>query len=624
MSKDSKNPKAQAPNLRDTEVDHSMSLARRDPRERDESRDDGVLKLSILWRLFKYTRKYPEWRKWLFILVIVRGLQGPALTWMMGTIISNPIEKMTGLPAGAASYGPLFWWVFGFFLLALFIDVTFYFRSRIGSELDEAMVRDIRNEVFRHLMRQTMGFYNRTRVGRIISRMTSDVEALRRGVQMVFFVSLVQFGNMLGAGVLLVITNWVLFLIICIMGPVLYIMDRYFRMRISRASRNVQESFSRVTGTIAESVKGMRVTQGFVREDKNAEMFDHLSDDHADFNIKLARESAFFIPLLELNTQVMMAVILIVGGWGVLNAGWSVGDLITFFFLANLFFNPLKAIGRQFTMAISAMAGGERVFRLLDTPPEWIDTEDCEDLPRIDGRVAFEDLRFSYDGRTEVLHGINFVAEPGQTVALVGHTGSGKSTIINLLSKFHLPTDGRILIDGYDITRIKTPSLRKQLGIVLQRNFLFAGDVMDNIRLGKPGATDEEVVATVERLGCRDLIEAMPGGFHAAVAENGVGLSLGQQQVVCFARALLADPRILILDEATSSIDTITEARLQKALETLLSGRTCFIVAHRLSTIRKADQVLVLDHGHIVERGNHRELLRAGGIYSNLYQQFAA
>jgi ATP-binding cassette subfamily B protein len=271
---------------------------------------------------------------------------------------------------------------------------------------------------------------------------------------------------------------------------------------------------------------------------------------------------------------------------------------------------------------MTAMAGAERLFALLDTPPEWSDPPDAIALTDIAGRVEFEDVSFAYDPGRFVLHDIRFVVEPGQTVALVGHTGSGKTSIINLVSKFYLPTTGRVLIDGHDMTRLSGDSLHHRMGIVLQQNFLFYGTVAENIRVGKPAASDDEIRDVLRRLDCEDLLAALPHGIDTQVGERGVTLSAGQRQLICFARALLADPRILILDEATSSIDSRTEARLQAALATLLRGRTSFVVAHRLSTIRNADLVLVLDHGRIVERGRHAELLRVGGVYAGLYRRF--
>jgi ATP-binding cassette subfamily B protein len=308
----------------------------------------------------------------------------------------------------------------------------------------------------------------------------------------------------------------------------------------------------------------------------------------------------------------------------------EVGHLVMFFLMANLFFSPITTIANQYNLAIIAMASAERIFRLIDIPRDWADAPDAADLkdppPRETGahgaKVEFRNICFGYDPSRLVLHGVTFTAEPGKSVALVGHTGSGKSSIINLVSKFYLPTSGELLIEGCDIRAITSQSLHRRMGMVQQQNFLFTGTVLDNIRLSKPEATEDEVRAAAEKLDWLDILEGLPRGLHTEVGERGAGLSLGQRQLICFSRALLADPRIVILDEATSSIDALTEARLQKALITLLRGRTSFIVAHRLSTIRHADLVLVLDQGRVVERGTHAELLKAEGHYAALHRQF--
>lgn len=519
----------------------------------------------------------------------------------------------------------IIWGALGFGVLALFTQLTMHFRQRLALELGEAVVHDLRNAVFKHLLTQPMAYFHRTKLGSILSRLTSDVENVRTGAQNVLFVSLVQGGQMIGAGALMAWYNWKLFCMILAMAPVLYAINRYFSQRIADASRVLQESMSRVTATVAESVKGIQVTQGFAREDYNSELFRTLSRDHSGYNMGLARNIALYLPILELSSQFFMALIVVVGGYGVLTDGWNMqlGDLVVFFFLSNLFFSPISSLGRQFTAALSAIAGAERIFRLLDRKPDWEDPADAIAMPRIQGEVEFRDVCFSYQKGHRVLHNIHFIARPGETFALVGHTGSGKSTIINLLCKFYLPESGTISIDGQDLAKVQSPSLRRQIGIVLQQNFLFSGTIMENIRLGRQEASDAEVVAAVRQLGCLDLIEAMPDGFQTVVSERGAGLSMGQRQIVCFARALLADPRIVILDEATASVDTVTEMRLQKALEVLLSGRTCFIVAHRLSTIRNASQVIVLDQGRITEQGTHQELLVKNGTYAHLYRQFA-
>jgi ATP-binding cassette subfamily B protein len=385
----------------------------------------------------------------------------------------------------------------------------------------------------------------------------------------------------------------------------------------------IQESFSRVTSTLAESINGIRVTQAFVRERTNAGLFGELMDWHGNNVIKAVRVEGMLMPLLELNSQTFIAALLLVGGYRVLNHDMPAGDLIRFFFLANIFFSPIQILGNQYNQALTAMAGAERVFGLLDRPPEWQDAPDAQPLPPIRGEVELRGVTFGYDAERMVLHKINLLAVPGQTVALVGRTGSGKTSIINLIARFYLPQEGKVLIDGHDTRQITGDSLHHQMGLVLQQNFLFTGTILDNIRVGQPQASDEDVIAAVKALDCLDLLESLPEGLNTQVGERGAQLSLGQRQLVCFARAMLADPRILILDEATSSVDTLTEIRIQQALKNLLAGRTSFVVAHRLSTIRSADQILVLDNGYIIQRGTHAELLAQGGEYALLVEQFA-
>jgi ATP-binding cassette subfamily B protein len=406
--------------------------------------------------------------------------------------------------------------------------------------------------------------------------------------------------------------------------PVLWGINQYFRSRMSTALRRLRESFSRVTATLAESVNGIRVTQGYVRQDTNADMFGELVADHAGYNAVLNRAQGLFLPLIDLNNQFFVAALLLVGGYKVLAPGHvgDVGNLVAFLFMATMFFSPITILGNQYYQALTAMAAAERVFKLLDTPPDWTEPLDTQPLDSIVGCVEFRKLSFGYDPQRLVLHEVSFVAEPGQMVALVGHTGSGKTSIINLIAKFYLPTAGELLIDGHEIRQITGQSLHHQIGIVLQNNFLFTGTVLDNIRVGRPPATDAEVRHALEQLDCLDLVESLPDGLLTQVGERGGSLSHGQRQVVCFARAMLADQKILILDEATSSVDTVTEARIQRALNLLLAGRTSFVIAHRLSTVRHADQVLVLDHGRIVERGTHAQLLTAGGHYAELYRRF--
>jgi ABC-type multidrug transport system fused ATPase/permease subunit len=589
---------------------------------RNDEAHKRPLDMGLIRRVLGLMRPHRRTRNWLFVTVAIRAIQLPVLGWLMAAAINGPITL--GDRAG------IWRMAIAFILLAAFTAITFHFRMRLGLELGEAVVFELRRQIFDHLQRMPMRFYNQTKLGRIISRMTSDAEAIRAGVQDVLFVSLVQGGQMFFASLVMLYYDWVLFLVVLAMAPVLLLISNYFRHRLSQAWRNIQESYSRMTATLAESVTGIRVTQGFVREDVNADLFRDLVTDHAEYNLKADKLVGVFLPLIELNNQIFIAVLLVLGGYKVL-VGLPIGGgtseeqfaaMWVFFFMVPNFFGPITMIGRMYNMALTAMAGAERVFALLDSEPEQLDDEDAVDPPTLQGRVEFKDLGFEYIQGTPVLHGINFTAEPGQTVALVGHTGSGKSTITSLIAKFYLPTTGQLLIDGIDIRKIRGRTLTQQIGIVLQQNFLFTGTVMDNIRIGRGNASDEDVTEAARRLDCLDLFEAMPQGLNTQVGERGGNLSLGQRQLVCFTRAMLADPRILILDEATSSVDTMTEARIQKALATLLLGRTSFVVAHRLSTVRHADMVLVLDQGEIIERGTHTELLSHGGTYANLYRQF--
>ena len=585
-------------------------------REDIDEANQRPLELALIWRMFRYTRPHARKRNGLFALVVLRSIQLPLLAWTIGAVINGPIthHDARGVMWGAA----------GYLALAAVTQFCFHFRQRLALELGESVIQDLRRDIFLHLLRMPMSFYNRTKLGRIISRYTSDAEAMRVGWQDVFFISAVQGGQMIVSALMMLWYDWVLFLVVLAMAPMLGALNYRFRRTLSRANREVQESWSRVTATLAESVTGIRVTQGFVRQEVNAGLFTDLIVDHSGYNLGVARASGVFLPMLELNSQTFAAALMVIGGYRVLNPGihMDVGNLIQFFFLANMFFSSVQPIGLQYTQALTAMAGAERVFRLLDAQPDWEEPSTARELPRIQGRVEFRNVIFRYGADRPALNDVSFVAEPGQTVALVGHTGSGKSSMINLIAKFYMPQQGEVLIDGFDTRNILGDSLHRQMGIVNQQNFLFTGTVMENIRFARPTATDEEVVDAVRKLDFLDVIGSLAAGFATPVGERGANLSLGQRQLVCFARAMLADPRILILDEATSSVDAVTEARIQRALVALLQGRTSFVVAHRLSTIRHADLVLVLDHGEIVERGTHHQLLAANGAYAEMYRQF--
>jgi ATP-binding cassette subfamily B protein len=596
-------------------------------RARDEDDDEEQFKpldWGLVRRLLTYARPVQRKLNIMFVLTVVRAAQLPALVWLTALVIKGPIAHgdLAGIRTGTLA----------FVALAVMTDSMFHFRQRYALEIGETVVNGLRSDIFEKTQRQPMSFFHRMKLGRIISRVTSDVEAVRVGIQDVGFVSAIQFGQMFFAAVVLAYYDWKMFLVVVCMAPILWLVNNHFRMKFSRLTRAAQESFSRVTATLAESVNGIRVTQGFVRQDTNAGLFRSLLSDHSRYNMTLARTSAVLAPILELNSQFFVATLLVAGGWRIFHHNMQADDLIMFFLMANIFFSPITVIGNQYNQGLLAMASAERIFRLVDTPPDWVDDPAATDLvdPRARGgaaaatgaRVEFKSVSFGYDPARLVLHDLSFTALPGQTIALVGHTGSGKSSIINLVSKFYLPTAGQVLVDGQEIRAITSHSLHAQMGTVQQQNFLFSGTVLENIQLSKPGATRDEVREAAKRLGCLDMIEELQAGLDTEVGERGAGLSVGQRQLVCFVRAMLPDPRIVILDEATSSIDALTESRLQGALELLLKERTSFVVAHRLSTIRGADLVLVLDQGRVIERGTHPELLAKGGHYAALYRQF--
>ncbi len=489
----------------------------------------------------------------------------------------------------------------------------------------ERILADLRNRLFKHLERLSMGFYERNRAGVIISRITNDVEALDQlvtdGVT-----SLVQNTLLLvGSAVVLFFLDWRLALATLTVLPLMAIATAWFRRRSNRAYRDVRERLGLVTGTLAEDIAGMRVVQSFTREPVQERTFRGVNDRYRAANQETVVLNAIYFPTVDLLSSTAVAIVFGYGGWLVYHGDMSAGTLFAFALYVSNFFDPVQQLSQLYNTFLSAIAALDKIVGVLDETPQVTDAADALELPRIDGHVRFEGVRFGYGSEfPEVLHGLELDVTAGTTVALVGHTGAGKSTIAKLLARFYDPSQGRVTIDGRDLTTVTQHSLRRQLGIVPQEGFLFGGTVAENIAFGRPDASRDEIEAAARAVGAHDFVAALEDGYETQLGERGTRLSLGQRQLVAFARALLADPRILILDEATSSVDIGTERQIERALRQLLSGRTAFVIAHRLSTIRDADLIVVLEHGAVVEQGTHDELIAARGLYTRLYVDWAA
>jgi ABC-type multidrug transport system fused ATPase/permease subunit len=487
----------------------------------------------------------------------------------------------------------------------------------------ERILADLRNTLFRHLQRLSLGFYERNRAGVIISRLTNDVEALDQlvtdGVTTLVQSTLFLFGT----AIILFFLDWRLALATLLVMPLMFVATAIFRVRSARAYRAVRERLGLVTATLAEDISGMRVVQSFRRERANERNFRSVNAHYREANQETVVLNGLYFPFVDFLSALATAIVLGYGGYLVFGGNLTVGTLFAFVLYLSNFFDPVQQLSQLYNTFLSAVAALDNIMNVMDEEPEVRDEPDAKELDRIDGHVRWEDVRFGYGAGPEVLHGIDLDIPAGTTVALVGHTGAGKSTIAKLLARFYDPLEGRITIDGVDLRDVTQESLRRQLGVVPQEGFLFAGTVRDNIAFGSPDASPAEVAAAAQAVGAHEFIMALEDGYETNLQERGTRLSLGQRQLVAFARALLADPRILILDEATSSVDIGTERRIESALRTLLADRTAFVIAHRLSTIRDADLIVVLEHGKVIEQGTHGELMARQGLYTSLYGDWA-
>jgi ABC-type multidrug transport system fused ATPase/permease subunit len=560
--------------------------------------------------------------RWRVTAMIVALLVGTA-----AALAPPPLAKLAiddGIVPG--DVGTLNVVVVAFLVSALLLWLATYTQTYLVGWVGQRVLQDLRVQVFSHLQSLSIGFYSRKRAGVLISRLTNDVQALDQlvtdGVVTLFQASLTLGGTVailvwLDAGLALVTFGVV---------PILLLASLAFRIASADAYRITREKIAWITSYLQETLSGIRIVRAFGQERRHVDRFAELNDENRDANLKTVYLNAAYFPGVELLSGITTTVILLYGGAQAISGDVTVGVLVAFVAALNNFFDPIQQLSQLYTTYQSGMAALDKIFELLDETPELVDRPDALELDTIRGEIEFDRVRFAYgEGEDAVLalRDVSLHIPPGQTVALVGPTGAGKSTLAKLVARFYDPGQGRVLVDGHDLRDVTAASLRSQLGIVPQEGFLFSGTVRENIAFGRPDATEEEVHAAAAAVGAAELIEALDDGYDTEVGERGAQLSAGQRQLVAFARALIADPRILVLDEATANVDIHTEGRIEAGLRRLLAGRTAIVIAHRLSTIRGAGRIVVLEHGRVVEQGPHEELLERQGAYWRLYRDWA-
>ena len=582
-------------------------------REDDEEHVRKVPDRVLIARLAKYVLKHKGRLTIAVTAVLVVSLSGLVPPYLLKVAIDNYIVQgeLTGLTFIAI------------ILVAVYIINWFsdYERTYQISWLGQNMVNDIRMKLFSHLQDLSFSFYDKSEAGRIISRVTNDTDTL----SMIFAQGIVTvLSDILTLVGIVVVMLWLsvpLTLATLVVIPILLLITLVFQSRLRRAYRMTRRKIAKVTSKLQESISGIREIQSFTRERDTIETFRQANIENLQANVQAGRIFALLMPVIQIIGAIGTCIVLWYGGILTVGGGITLGILVAFLAYVTSFFRPIVNLTTFYNTVQSAMAAAERIFETMDTRPEIADAPEAVELPRVKGRIVFQNVSFGYNLSDPVLEDIDLSVEPGKTLAIVGPTGAGKSTMVRLLSRFYEPQSGAITVDGHDVRSVTLRSLHNQMGVVLQEPFLFSGTVMENIRYGKLDATDEEVKNIAKLVGAHEFITSFPDGYETEVGERGMRLSVGQRQLISFARALLRDPPILILDEATSSLDPYTELKIKRGLSVLLKNRTSIVIAHRLSTVRNADNIIVVNNGEIVEEGNHTELMKKKGLYRRLYDK---
>ncbi|MNO30499.1 putative ABC transporter ATP-binding protein [compost metagenome] len=589
--------------------------------ERFVYKDDDVIDKAFDWkqftRLFSYMKPYA---KQMLPLVSIMMILGTITKLTVPFLTSLAIDRAIAPKVGSPSLTLLYSLTAGVIVLYLIQWIAGVYRIKYTNIIGQRVIYDLRSDLFKHIQKLSFNFFDKRPAGSVLVRVTNDINSLQDLFTNGVVNLMIDCVQLLGITIILLLINWKLGLAVMVTVPIMFFISTKLRQKIRIAWQDVRMKNSRINSHLNESIQGIRVTQAYTQERENMNYFDFMNTDSKKSWNKASAMNQAFGPMIEITGGFGTMILFWLGAYLIQSGELTVGLLVAFSSYVSNFWDPINRLGQMYNQLLVAMASSERIFEYLDEQPSVQDNPGAKPLGRIRGDINFNKVVFEYEKGRAALKGIDLDVKAGQSIALVGHTGSGKSTIINLIGRFYDIKSGRITIDGEDIREVTLDSLRKQIGIVLQDTFIFSGTIRDNIRFGRLDATDEEVENAAKAVDAHDFIMKLPGGYETEVEERGSALSMGQRQLLSFARALLANPRILILDEATASIDTETELKIQEALKILLQGRTSFIVAHRLSTIRHADKIVVLDHGEIKEEGTHRELTSRDGVYNGLIE----